>query len=104
MGSITSRPKAPAQTAVRTKIIYVTSPSATDTTSAASSSSTSSASTDTAATDTASAPSEDEAQAAARVQGLLQRNRGIFGTVLTGFKGLLSPSDAVPHRKTLLGE
>lgn len=102
MGSITSRPKAPAQTAARTKIIYVTSPSATGSSSSSTSSTTSAA--NTAAAEAVNAASEEEAQSAARVQSLLQRNRGIFGTVLTGFKGLLSPSAAVPHRKTLLGE
>ena len=41
---------------------------------------------------------------AARVENLLRRNRGITGTILTGFRGLLSPNDLTPRRKTLLGE
>jgi hypothetical protein len=34
---------------------------------------------------------------------LLERNRGAYGTVLTGFRGLLGQNTATA-RKTLLGE
>jgi len=49
---------------------------------------------------------EAEAAAAARTQSLLRRSRSRFGTILTGFKGFLSPSDGAGNtaRKTLLGE
>jgi hypothetical protein len=39
----------------------------------------------------------------AREDNLLTRARGSFGTVLTGFRGLLTSAQA-PARKTLLGE
>ena len=39
-----------------------------------------------------------------RIEALLQRNRGRLGTILTGFRGILSPSEAQPRRKSLLGE
>lgn len=42
--------------------------------------------------------------AAARSQGLLNRDRGIFGTIQTGFRGLLSMATQNKIRKTLLGE
>jgi hypothetical protein len=40
----------------------------------------------------------------ARTQSLLQRNRGIFGTVQTSFRGLLDLANPASGRKTLLGE
>lgn len=45
----------------------------------------------------------EEAKSAARSEGLLNRNRGVLGTVLTGFRGLLNQSTTAA-RKTLLGE
>lgn len=39
-----------------------------------------------------------------RAASLLLRDRGRFGTVLTGFRGLLSPLLSANPRKTLLGE
>lgn len=40
-----------------------------------------------------------------RSDNLLRRQRGRFGTVLTGFRGVLSQkSDSSNSRKTLLGE
>lgn len=53
-------------------------------------------------TTTPSATPEQKADKA-REDNLLTRARGTFGTVLTGFRGLLSQSQA-PARKTLLGE
>lgn len=42
---------------------------------------------------------------ALRKENLLARNRGRFGTVLTGFRGFLSAAtDGAKQRKTLLGE
>ncbi len=39
-----------------------------------------------------------------RAGSLLLRDRGRFGTVLTGFRGLLAPVQNAGNRKTLLGE
>ncbi|MGQ0526464.1 MAG: hypothetical protein ACT4OY_00300 [Alphaproteobacteria bacterium] len=54
----------------------------------------------------ASAPTETPEEAAARVRraDLLQRERGMFGTVRTGFRGLLDLAGQGAPRKTLLGE
>lgn len=40
----------------------------------------------------------------AAVAGLLDRRRSRFGTVLTGWTGVLTPNELVPVRRTLLGE
>ncbi len=48
-------------------------------------------------------PGAEEQSAENRRQSLLRRSRGRFGTVLTSFRGLLSPSGS-GERKTLLGE
>lgn len=47
--------------------------------------------------------SEEEIAADLRRENLLSRNRSRFGTVLTGFRGFLSPDNG-NTRKTLLGE
>ena len=39
-----------------------------------------------------------------RITNLLRRNRGLSGTIQTGFRGLLSANELIPQRKTLLGE
>ena len=39
-----------------------------------------------------------------REENLLQRDRGRFGTVRTGFSGLLGLADTSGQRKSLLGE
>ena len=39
-----------------------------------------------------------------RAENVLKRSRSRLGTVLTGFKGVLSQGDLVAPRKTLLGE
>ena len=44
------------------------------------------------------------AESARRTQSLLRRNRGITGTIRTGFRGLLAQSENTTQRKTLLGE
>lgn len=51
-------------------------------------------------------PEIDSAEQAAdaRRASLLQRDRSRFGTVLTGFRGLLSQNTNDTQRKTLLGE
>jgi hypothetical protein len=43
-------------------------------------------------------------ESARRTQSLLRRNRGITGTIQTGFRGLLAQSENTTQRKTLLGE
>jgi len=48
--------------------------------------------------------SEEEQASENRRQNLLRRNRGRLGTVLTGFRGVLTSSSANPQQKTLLGE
>ncbi len=86
MGSLASRPKAPAVQPVQ--YVYV------PTTSSYSSTTT---------TPTPTTPTDDDVQANARSQNLLERRRGRLGTVLTSFRGLLN--DGVNGaRKTLLGE
>lgn len=87
MGSLASRPKAPAVAPVQ----YVYMPAASSSPAAAPT------------PVSAPVPSDDDAQAAARSQNLLERRRGRLGTVLTSFRGLLN--DGVSGvRKTLLGE
>ena len=95
MGSLSSRPDVPSP--VQTIAVPVVSQS-TSTTSA-----------DTGAdsgrgvdTDIADAQSASEV----RTQNLLQRNRGRFGTIRTGFRGLLelAGGGSSGSRKTLLGE
>lgn len=48
-------------------------------------------------------PTPEEAAAQQRRESLLRRSRGRFGTVLTGFRGLLDLAGS-GQRKTLLGE
>lgn len=55
------------------------------------------------------APSVEEQATQARRSSLLQRDRGRFGTILSGFRGLLTQSNSnagqdTQSRKTLLGE
>ncbi len=81
MGSISGGSKSPSQPVQQ--VIYV--PTSTTTTS-----------------DTAE-PTEEETLKQ-RAENVLKRSRSRLGTVLTGFKGVLSQSDLVAPRKTLLGE
>ncbi len=94
MGDITGRPKAPAQ-----QVVYVpqftTAPSSTTTTTSESSSGATSSDSKTLT------PSQQ------REQSLLSQSRSRIGTILTGFRGILSQSDKASsssQRKTLLGE
>lgn len=85
MGSLASRPKTPAVQPVQ--YVYVpTASSYTPTTPT-----------------TPTTPADDDVQANARNQNLLERRRGRLGTVLTSFRGLLNDG-ASGARKTLLGE
>lgn len=88
MGSLTSRPKTPASPQVVYVPAPVTNPSAP------------SAPPPTPASTPVADP---ETEAKTRAASLLLRDRGVFGTILTGFRGLLSPA-AAASRKTLLGE
>ena len=54
--------------------------------------------------DVQDSPTPSNTDAEIRISSLLRRNRGITGTIQTGFRGLLSESGVVPQRKTLLGE
>lgn len=52
--------------------------------------------------DTTSDPAEDPVATAIAV--MQRRERGLGGTVLTSWRGLLTPSDQLPRRRQLLGE
>ena len=82
MGSLSGRSKAPTQ-AVQQQVVYVPASTSTDT--------------------SVTEPSEEESLAE-RAENILKRSRSRLGTVLTGFKGVLSQNDLVASRKTLLGE
>ncbi len=47
---------------------------------------------------------KEEEERKERTNSLLQRDRGRFSTLLTGFRRLLAPTDNSSGRKTLLGE
>ncbi len=81
MGSLTSSPKAPPA-----QVVYVPASAATTTQPAT------------------PAPDPVQEAADARKNSLLARDRGRFGTVLTGFRGFLAERAAGQQRKTLLGE
>ena len=87
MGDITDRPKAPKQQVVYVPQ-YVYTP-ATPSTGGA---------TNNNETDEAATPEQQ------REKNLLSRTRSRLGTVLTGFRGILAPSETQSARKTLLGE
>ncbi len=88
MGSLSSRPKAPA-----TQIVYVPSAGANSVP---------------ASSETGGASSNDAESVSAqtlRNDSLLRRQRGRAGTVLTSYRGVLnSGSNKTAGRKTLLGE
>lgn len=92
MGSLTSKPKVK-----QPKVVYVPPP-ATPVTNPATTS------TPTTPTNTQTPPPTGENTGAGRAASLLLRDRGRFGTVLTGFRGLLAASNDARPRKTLLGE
>ena len=79
MGSISGRPKSPTQPVQQ--VIYVPqNPSPQE-----------------------SGPTDKEVQEA-RAENILKRSRSHLGTVLTGFRGILTQNDLTVPRKTLLGE
>ncbi len=94
MGSLASRPKVPDVQPVQ----YVYVPSVTS-----ASSTTPTTPTEIPAGGNTTTPTDEEVQASARNQNLLERRRGRLGTVLTSFRGLLNDTMS-GARKTLLGE
>lgn len=110
MGSLASRPKAPAIQQPQIITVPVSSPITTlppNAPSAAASPASSPAApaSNSSATSSAnSTPDNEVVEAEARSAGLLNRSRGVLSTVLTGFRGVLSDGDRTRQRKTLLGE
>lgn len=93
MGSLGSRPEIPA---AQPQVIYYTPVSPTTTTPTTGDSGSGSGE---------GSLSGAQSSSDARTTNLLQRNRGIFGTVQTSFRGLLGlAGGAGSGRKTLLGE
>ncbi len=54
--------------------------------------------------DSSPVPTPEQAAGETRRSNLLGRDRGYFGNVQTGFRGLLSLASTLGQRKTLLGE
>lgn len=92
MGDITDRPKAP-----KSQVVYV--PQYVYTPAPATPSSGSNANTDAGEDDDIAQTPEQQ-----REKNLLSRTRSRVGTILTGFRGILAPTDTQGQRKTLLGE
>lgn len=90
MGDITGRPKTP-----KTQVVYV--PEYVYSSTSAPSSANSGTNTD----NESETPLTPEQQ---REKTLLSRSRSRIGTILTGFRGILAPSETQDQRKTLLGE
>jgi hypothetical protein len=86
MGDITDRPKAPKPQVVYVPQ-YVYTPAA-----------------PTGGTTNNSDNKETPATEEQREKNLLSRSRSRLGTILTGFRGILAPSENESQRKTLLGE
>jgi len=104
MGSITSRPKIP--TMQQPQVVYMPAPQsfAPPPASIVNSAAPSSSSASPSQAETTSEQASVETQAA-REQNLLSRQRGRLGTVLTGFRGVLSSTiGGDSARKSLLGE
>lgn len=105
MGSLTSRPKIPKakMPKIKAQTVQTITP-ATVTAVAAPAAATVPAQTQASSNEGASS---EAAQTASRTAtGLLDRSRGVFGTVLTGFRGVLADKaqSTQKQRKTLLGE
>ena len=95
MGGLTSSPNIPKP---QPQVIYVRQPNAAPTPSPSANTSADNTSND--------GGSESEASngSVVRRQSLIERERGRFGTVTTGFRGLLNAVSSDAQRKTLLGE
>ena len=98
MGGLTSSPKIPKP---KPQVIYVSQPAAS--TSTANSGSTD-AGTGTSSQDNSATDADTDSGSVIRRQSLIDRERGRFGTVTTGFRGLLNALNNDAQRKTLLGE
>jgi hypothetical protein len=82
MGDITDRPKAPKpQTVYIPQYVYTPAPSTNN-----------------------NDPDPQPTAEQQREKNLLSRSRSRLGTILTGFRGILAPSESENQRKTLLGE
>lgn len=105
MGSMTSRPKVPVTNVVQPQYIYVPAPQ-TYTPSVPSSGGGSAGGETGSGTGAPARPvtEPETVRSEVRIENLLRRGRGLSGTVLTGFRGLLSLNGNTPQRKTLLGE
>ncbi len=90
MGDITGRPKTPSPQVVYVPQYVYTNPT------------TNSSSTTNNTSQTSATPEQEQAEQ--REKSLLSRPRSRVGTVLTGFRGILAPSETGGQRKTLLGE
>lgn len=89
MGDISGRPKGPAQ-----QVVYVPRYVSTPTTPTGTTNNNNN-------TDDGEETLTPEQQ---REKNLLSRSRSRLGTILTGFRGILAPSQTQDQRKTLLGE
>lgn len=89
MGSLTSRPKAASAPVSAPQVVYVPAVSSTSSNPASSPD---------------SAEVDETVTAAQRAENVLRRSRSRLGTVLTSFRGILTPSDVGTQRKNLLGE
>ncbi len=83
MGSFSGRSKAPSSQPVQ-QVIYVPSTSY--------------------ETPTSTGEVSEEEKLQERAENVLKRSRSRLGTILTGFRGVLSQNDLIAPRKTLLGE
>lgn len=90
MGSLTSRPKAASAPVSAPQVVYVPAVSSTNSNPASSSPD--------------PAEVDETVTAAQRAENVLRRSRSRLGTVLTSFRGILTPSDVGTQRKNLLGE
>lgn len=90
MGSLTSRPKAASASVSAPQVVYVPAVSSTTNSNPASSPD--------------PAEVDETVTAAQRAENVLRRSRSRLGTVLTSFRGILTPSDVGTQRKNLLGE
>ena len=88
MGSLTSRPKAASAPVSAPQVVYVPAVTNPNPVSASDLD-----------------PVVDEtATATQRAENVLRRSRSRLGTILTSFRGILTPSDVGMQRKNLLGE
>jgi len=101
MGSLVSKPKVRSVPTIVYRSPPATRPAAANNTgSAANTVATGAAGTNAQATQ----ETGEDTASKARKNNLLSRNRGRLSTVLTGFRGVLTPQAGASERKTLLGE